>query len=141
MKNTMLATFVLAAVLSGPFMAWAQHGGHGGASTPMPSIPEVRTGKTTGKVVEVNDNSITVATNRKGSLKVTYLIDRRTKTKGTLAVGQEVVVKHREERGVLVATNIEVKKTKRSGGMTGATGMASSGDMSAGAVARNQETP
>ena len=116
MKNTMLVTFVLAAVLSGPFMAWAQHGGHGGSSTPMPSVPEVRTGKTTGKVVEVNDNSITVETNIQGeTLKATYLIDRRTKTNGTPAVGQEVVVKYREERGVLVATNIEVKKTRRPG--------------------------
>jgi hypothetical protein len=79
-------------------------------------MPQVRTGKVTGKVVDVNDNSITVETNKKGqTLKATYLIDGRTKAKGTPAVGQEVTVKYREDRGAQVATNIEVKKTKRPG--------------------------
>ena len=114
MKNAMLATVALVAVLSGPSVAWAQH--DHGSSTPMPSMPQVRTGKVTGKVVDVNDNSITVETNKKGqTLKATYLIDGRTKAKGTPAVGQEVTVKYREDRGAQVATNIEVKKSKRPG--------------------------
>ncbi len=115
MKNAVLATLAFAVVLSGPFAAWAQH--DHGSSMPMPSIPQVRTGKVTGKVVNVSDNSITVETNKKAQTlrAATYLIDGRTKTKGTPTVGQEVVVKYREERGAAVATNIEVKKTKRPG--------------------------
>jgi RNase P/RNase MRP subunit p29 len=114
MKNAMLATVALVAALNGPSMAWAQH--DHGSSMPMPSIPQVRTGKVTGKVVDFTDNSITVETNKKGqTLKATYLIDGRTKAKGTPAVGQEVTVKYREERGAQVATNIEVKKAKRPG--------------------------
>lgn len=118
MKNAILVTLAFAVVLGGPFAAWAQHDhGSSGSSMPMPSIPQVRTGKVTGKVVDVSDNSITVETNKKGQTlrAATYLIDGRTKTKGTPTVGQEVVVKYREERGALVATNIEVKKTKRPG--------------------------
>jgi|DewCreStandDraft_2_1066082.scaffolds.fasta_scaffold22637_1 hypothetical protein len=113
MKNAILATFALAVVLSGRFAAWAQH--DHGSSMPMPSTPQVRTGKITGKIVDVSDSSITVETNNKGQTlrAATYLIDRRTKIKGAPTVGQEVVVKYREERGVVVATNIEVKKTKR----------------------------
>lgn len=115
MKNAPLATFAFAVVLGG-FAARAQH--DHGSSMPMPSVPQVQTGKVTGKIVDVSDNSITVETSKKGdssSRAATYLRDGRTKTKGIPAVGQEVVVKYREERGALVATNIEVKKTKRSG--------------------------
>ncbi len=115
MEKAKLATLAFAVLLGGPFVVRAQH--DHGSSMPMPSIPQVRTGKVTGKVVDVSDNSITVETNKKGQTlrAATYLIDGRTKTKGTPTVGQEVVVKYREERGALVATNIEVKKTKRPG--------------------------
>jgi len=112
MKNTMLASFAIAAVFMTPFTSSAHDGPHGGSGSP-PSVPQVRTGKTTGRVVAVTENAITVETKKKDqALKATYLIDRQTKTKGAPEVGQDVVVKYREELVGPIATNIEVKKHK-----------------------------
>ena len=114
MKNARIASCAIAAVFMMPLTSSAHDGPHGAsASPPSASVPEVRTGKTTGRVVEVTDNAITVETKKKDRvLKATYLIDGRTKTKEAPAVGQDVVVKYREERAGPIATNIELKKTK-----------------------------
>lgn len=108
-----IALCVIATVLITPVMSRAHDGAHGPSVSSPASVPEVRTGKTTGKVLEITDNTITVETQKKNqALKATYLIDRKTKTKGSPEVGQDVVVKYREERTGPVATNIEVKKAK-----------------------------
>lgn len=113
MKKATIASCAIAAVLITPMMSRAHDGAHG-PSAPLPtSVPEVRTGKTTGRVVQIDENTITVETIKKNqALKATYLIDQKTKTKGSPEVGQDVVVKYREERTGPVATNIEVKKAK-----------------------------
>lgn len=102
---------------AGHIAALPQHGGHGGGghSPAMESVPSIRTGKLKGKIVEVDETSITVETQEKGKpVRTTCLIDPRTKTKGNPAAGEEVVVKYREEEGRKTATSIEIKKPKSS---------------------------
>lgn len=114
MEKPRIALCAIATLLIIPVMSRAHDGAHGPSASAPPSIPEVRTGKTTGRVLEINDNTITVETKKKDqALKATYIIDQKTKTKGSPEVGQDVVVKYREERTGPVATNIEVKKAKQ----------------------------
>ena len=113
MKKAKIASCAIAAVLITPFMSRAHDGPHGPSASSPASVPEVRTGKTTGRVLEVTDNTITVETKKKDqALKATYMIYRGTKIKGSPEVGQDVIVKYREERTGPVATSIEVKKAK-----------------------------
>ncbi len=119
MRSTILAgavavTFFLAGM--GSTVAPAQHSGHGGLAPSFPPTPVIQTGKMKGKIVEVDASSITVETQKAGRTeKVICFIGDRTKTKGELRVGADVVVKYREEQGVRTATTIEVKKAKQQG--------------------------
>lgn len=80
---------------------------------PMPMQESVKTGKYTGKVVRVEQTSVTVEVQKKGQTEtVTFLTTDQTKTKGEITVGAEVKVKYREERAQKVATSIEAKKAK-----------------------------
>ena len=116
MKSTVLIEALLVAVLLvgiGSSVVRAQHAGHGDPSFPFPSAPAVRTGKAKGKIVEFDRTSITLETEQKGRTEtVTYLVGDRTKIKGDLTPGADVVVKFREEDGGRMATSIEVKKAK-----------------------------
>lgn len=116
MKRVLLVVAIAVAgtgLGAGYIAALPQHGGHGGHSTASESLPSVRTGKIKGKIVEVDETSITVETQEKGKpVRTTCLIDPRTKTKGNPAAGEEVVVKYREEEGRKTATSIEIKKPK-----------------------------
>ena len=93
----------------------AQHAGHGGGGSPPPmSAPAVQTGKVKGRIVEIQQNAITVETQQKGRLvKLTYLIDGQTTTKGSPVVGGEVVLKYQGGLGMEKATSIEMQKPKR----------------------------
>lgn len=95
---------------------WAgQHEGHGGGgmSMPMPTQEFIKTGKYAGKVVSVDQSSITLEVQKKGQIEtITLLTTDQTKTKGDIIVGAEVKVKYREERAQKVATSIEAKKAK-----------------------------
>lgn len=97
------------------FLVAGQHEGHGGGiSNPMPAREVAKTGKSTGKVVSVNQASITIEVQKKGQPEtLSFLITEQTKTKGEIAVGTEVKVKYREEMAVKTATSIEVGKTKK----------------------------
>ncbi len=119
MRSTILVgavavTFFLAGM--GSTVALAQHSEHGGAPPSSPPAPVVHGGKVKGKIVAVDSSSITVETQKAGGTeRITCLIDSRTKTKGDLPIGAEVVVKYREEQGIRTATSVEVKKAKRQG--------------------------
>ncbi len=80
-------------------------------SMPMPMTPSVKTGKYTGKVIGMDQSTITVEFQRKGRAEtVTLFTTGETKTKGEIAVGTEVKVKYREEGVQRIATSIEGKK-------------------------------
>lgn len=120
MKLGLSGTLLLGAFLIGPGIpvATAQHGGHsgGGGGMSMPSVPAVRTGKVKGRLVQASPESITVETEKKGQTeRSTYMLNERTKKKGDLEAGAEVVVKYREEPGAPVATSVEAKKPKNKG--------------------------
>lgn len=72
---------------------------------PMPTQEFVKTGKYTGKVVGVDQSSVTLEVQKKGQIEtITLLTTDQTKTKGDIIVGTEVNVKYREERAQKVAT-------------------------------------
>ncbi len=119
MKNMILVGAVALTLVFGGIgssLALAQHSGHGGALPSPPPAPVVHSGKVKGKIVAVDSTSITVETLKAGRTeKVTCFIGDKTKTKGELRVGAEVVVKYREELGIRTATSVEVKKAKQQG--------------------------
>jgi hypothetical protein len=96
----------------------AQHAGHGGSSS-MPDMPEARhmghSGTARGHIVEADKGSITVRTQQKGGAgQETFQIVDKTKIKGDMQKGSEVVVNYDDRAGVKVATSVEVKKGKQS---------------------------
>lgn len=121
MRISLAGTVLFGVILIGPGIPAASaqhggHGGHGGGDMSMPSVPVVKTGKVKGKIVQVNPESITVEMEKKGQTeRTTYMFDGRTKKKGDLEAGTEVVVKYREVRGAPVATSVEAKKPKNKG--------------------------
>ena len=98
----------LLAAIAGP-SAWAQHSGH---SAP-PSTQGAWFGKAKGKVVQLDQNSITIEREKKGKTeKILFLITDRTDIKGVLGPGADVTVQYREESGNRTAAKIEVQKPK-----------------------------
>ncbi|MBI4445562.1 MAG: hypothetical protein HY645_06580 [Acidobacteria bacterium] len=96
-------------------MSGGQHGGHGegGMSMPMPEHESMKTGTHTGRVLSVDQSSMALAVMKNGKVETIMLsLTDQTKTKGEIAPGTEVKVKYREEMGMKLATNIEVKKSK-----------------------------
>ena len=110
--GAMVVTLLLA--MSQAVLVRGQHEGHGGGlSAPVPPLEFVKTGKHSGKVVSFDQSSITVEVQNKGQTEtVRFLITDRTKTKGEIAVGAPVKVKYQDEKGIKIATNIEIKRTK-----------------------------
>jgi hypothetical protein len=115
MKKTkaMLVRVAVAAALlaatTGPSV-WAQHPGH---SDPPPSAQGAWFGKAKGKVLQFDQNSITIEREKKGKTeKILFLITDRTDIKGVLEPGADVTVHYREESGSRTATKIEVQKAK-----------------------------
>ena len=116
-KNLTIAVAVVALTAAIEIVAQAgQHGGHGGGggmSMPMPTTPSVKTGKYTGKVISMDQSTITVEFQRKGQTEtVTLLTTGETKTKGDVTVGAQIKVKYREDGAHKIATSIEAKKAK-----------------------------
>ena len=110
--STVLVVFTLL-VSSQLFLLAGQHEGHGGISLPGPSREFSKTGKYTGKVVRVDQSSITIESQKKNQAeRLTFQLTDQTETKGSLAVGADVKIKYREEMALRVATAIEVKKAK-----------------------------
>lgn len=120
MTRMMVAGAVVAFVLgTGTQAIWGQHEGHGGGMPSMaaPSVPQARTGKIKGQIVDTQEHSITVLAKKNGKVtRSIYLLDSQTKTKGSPAIGAEVVVKYREQLGVITATDVEVPKAKSTRG-------------------------
>lgn len=117
MKRTILIRTAVLAVFMAAFdnsVALAQHTGHGGHSSSPEAVYVVHTGKTKGRVVEVDKNSVTVETQQKrGVTQDTFQIADATKIKGNLSAGADVVIKYRHASGAKIATSIEVKKAKQ----------------------------
>lgn len=82
-------------------------------SMPMPTQPNIKTGKFTGKVIAIDRESLTVETQRKGQAEShTLRLTDQTKTKGEVSVGSEVKVNYREETSGQIATSVQAKKQK-----------------------------
>ena len=80
-------------------------------SMPMPSATASRTGKITGTLVSRDETSIQVKAKQKEAAE-TFIIDKRTKSKGELQPGNEVTVKYQEQAGLRKAMSIEAKRAK-----------------------------
>jgi len=116
MRHKLIGPILLALVLPAwgqLFLVAGQHAGHGGISFPGPSREFSKTGKYTGKVVRVDQSSITIETQKKNQAeRLTFQLTDQTETKGSVAVGADVKIKYREEMALRVVTAIEVKKAK-----------------------------
>lgn len=109
--KALLAVAVMTA--AGSIGIWAQHAGHGGATSSPQPAPGIWLGKVKGKVVDLGQSAITVEKVKKNKTEnFVILMDARTEVKGDLQVGVDVVVKYREELGNRTATRIEVQKPK-----------------------------
>lgn len=116
MRKSLIKLFLVFLTFSvpGPVALLAgQHEGHGGISFPEPTREFIKTGKYDGKVITVDDSSITIEVQKKDQTQTfTFQITDETKTKGSIEAGSDVRMKYRENMGQKVATSIEARKPK-----------------------------
>ena len=101
---------IIALLLTPGVLAQHDHGGHGGHAVPSFPAQQARTGKESGRVIGHDQNSITIATSKKGkTVEKTFFLTKETYRKGAADPGTEVQVKFREENGRLLATSVVPK--------------------------------
>lgn len=79
---------------------------------PAPAKP-VPTHATSGVVKSVDASTLVITRKDKKATEMTFTLNSATKTAGTVAVGESVSVRYREEGGSNIATAVRVMKAKK----------------------------